>query len=84
LCYSPDFDPLARQPGLGERSDISATLLSLARYCAILAADLVAATVTLDKQRAESVLCLLTGIAALIAAELIGYDLGCLRLPGYG
>ena len=63
--------------------DISATLLSLARYCAILAAAFVTATVTLDKQRAESVLSLLTGTAALIAAELIGYDLGYLRLPGY-
>jgi hypothetical protein len=72
------------QPFVGAISlDISATLLSLARYCAILAAALVAATVTLDKQRAESVLSLLTGIAALIAAELIGYDLGCLRFPGY-
>src|SRR5258708_1776168 len=72
------------QPFVGAISlDIGATLLSLARYCAILAAVFVTATVTLDKQRAESVLSLLTGIAALIAAELIGYDLGYLRLPGY-
>jgi hypothetical protein len=72
------------QPFVGAISlDISATLLSLARYCAILAAAFVTATVTLDKQRAESVLTLLTGIAALIAAELIGYNLGYLRLPGY-
>src|ERR1700730_6113717 len=63
--------------------DISVTLLSLARYCAILAAAFVTATVTLNKHRAESVLYLLMGIAALIAAELIGYDLGYLRLPGY-
>src|SRR5882672_1753886 len=63
--------------------DISATLLSLARYCAILAAAFVTAAVTLNKQRAESILFLLTGIAALIAAQLIGYDLGYLRLPGY-
>jgi hypothetical protein len=63
--------------------DISATLLSLTRYCAILAAAFVTATVALNKQRAGSVLSLLTGIAALIAAELIGYDLGYLRLPGY-
>jgi len=63
--------------------DISATLLSLARYCAILAAAFVTTTVTLNRQRAESVLSWLTGIAALIAAELIGYDLGYLRLPGY-
>jgi hypothetical protein len=63
--------------------DISATLLSLTRYCAILAAAFVTATVALDKRRARSVLSLLTGIAALIAAELIAYDLGYLRLPGY-
>jgi hypothetical protein len=63
--------------------DISATLLSLASYCAILAAAFVTATVTLHKQRAESILSLLTAIAALIAAELIGYDLGYLHLPGY-
>jgi len=72
------------QPFVGAISlDISATLLSLARYCAILAAAFVTATVTLDKQRAKSVLSLLTAIAALIAAELVGYDLGYLRLPGY-
>ena len=72
------------QPFVGAISlDISATLLSLARYCAILAAAFVTATVTLDKQRAERVLTLLTGIATLIAAELIGYNLGYLRLPGY-
>jgi hypothetical protein len=63
--------------------DVSATLLSLARYCAILAAAFVTATVALNRQHAGSVLFLLTGIAALIAAELIGYDLGYLRLPGY-
>jgi hypothetical protein len=63
--------------------DISATLLSLARYCAVLGAAFVTATVTLKKQCAENVLTLLTGIAALIAAELIGYDMGYLRLPGY-
>ena len=63
--------------------DIGATLLSLARYCAILAAAFVTATVALNRQRAENVLSLLTGTAALIAAELIGYDLGYLRMPGY-
>jgi hypothetical protein len=63
--------------------DISATLLSLARYCSVLAAAFVTATVALKKQRAGSVLSLLTGIAALIAAELIGCDLGYLHFPGY-
>jgi hypothetical protein len=63
--------------------DIGATLLSLARYCAGLAAAFVTAAVALDTQRAESVLSLLTAVAALIAAELIGFDLGYLRLPGF-
>ena len=72
------------KPFVGAMSlDIGATLLSLARYCAILAAAFVTATVALNRQRAENVLSLLTGTAALIAAELIGYDLGYLHLPGY-
>jgi hypothetical protein len=96
VAGAPDFDALSRQPGLGERGHgfgpavgwghksghrrnvtFSRTLLR------ILAAAFVTAAVTLDKQRAKSVLSLLTAIAALIAAEPIGYDLGYLRLPGY-
>jgi len=72
------------QPFVGAISlDIGATLLSFGHYCAILAAAFVTATVTLNKQRAGSVLSLLTGIAALIATELIAYELGYLRFPGY-
>jgi hypothetical protein len=63
--------------------DIGATLLSFGHYCAILVAAFITATVALNKQRAGSILSLLTGIAALIAAELIAYELGYLRLPGY-
>jgi hypothetical protein len=63
--------------------DIGATLLSLANYCAALAAAFIAAAITLNRQRAESVLSLLTAIATLIAAELIGFDLGYLRFPGF-
>jgi hypothetical protein len=63
--------------------DIGATLLSLAHYCAGLAAAFMAAAVTLTKQRAESVLSLLTAVAALIAAELIAFDLGYLHMPGF-
>ena len=71
------------KPFVGAMSlDIGATLLSLNRYCAVLAAAFVTATITLNRQRAENVLSLLTGTAALIAAGLIGYDLGYLRLPG--
>jgi hypothetical protein len=72
------------KPFVGAMSlDIGATLHSLARYCAILGAALVTVAVTLNKQRAESILSLLTGIAALIATGLIGYDLGYVRFPGY-
>jgi hypothetical protein len=64
--------------------DIGATLVSLARYCSVLAAAFVTAAITLSKPRAEKVLSFLAGIAALIAAGLIGYDVGYLRLAGYG
>ena len=63
--------------------DIGAALLSLAHYCAALAAAFIAAAVTLNRQRAESVLSLLTAIAALISAQLIGFDLGYLHLPEF-
>jgi hypothetical protein len=63
--------------------DIGATLLALARYSVCVAAAFVAAAVTLSKPRAESVLSLVTAIAALIAAELIGFDLGYLHFPGF-
>jgi hypothetical protein len=63
--------------------DIGATLVSLAHYCAALAAAFIAAAVTLNRQRAESVLSLLTAIATLIAAELIGFDLGYLHFSGF-
>jgi hypothetical protein len=63
--------------------DIGTTLLALARYCACLAAAFVAAAVTLNKARAESILSLLTAVATLIAAGLIGFDLGYLHLPGF-
>ena len=63
--------------------DIGATLLSLARYCTVLATAFVAATVALDRQRAKHLLSLLTAIAALIAAELIAFDLGYIGFPGF-
>src|SRR6202790_2191406 len=67
------------KPFVGAMSlDIGGTLLSLARYCASLATAFVTATVTLDKQRADSVLSLLTAVAALIAAGLIGLVRGYL------
>jgi uncharacterized membrane protein len=56
--------------------DIGATLLSLAWYGAVLATACVTAAVTLDRQHAKTVLTLMTAVAALIAAELICFDLG--------
>src|ERR1700730_11988909 len=45
------------KPFVGAMSlDIGATLLSLARYCAILATAFITATVTLNRQRAENIL----------------------------
>jgi hypothetical protein len=58
--------------------DIGATLLALARYCCVLGAAIIAAAVALNRQRAESLLWLLTAIATLIATGLIGFDLGYL------
>jgi hypothetical protein len=63
--------------------DIGATLLSLARYCTVLATAFVAATVAIDKQRAKDLLSLLTAITTLIAAELIAFDLGYIGFLGF-
>ncbi|UTD27948.1 hypothetical protein [Bradyrhizobium sp. WD16] len=56
--------------------DIGATLLSLAQYCAVIAAALVTAAIALDRQRAESILYILLAISALVAARQIAQDLG--------
>ncbi len=63
--------------------DTGAALLSLAHYCAALAAALVAAAVALNRQRAENILLFLSMIAAVIAAGLIGVELGYLSSPGF-
>lgn len=61
------------KPFLGAISlDIGATLLCVTRYSLMLAVAVVTAATTLDRQRAEIVLYLLTAAAALIAAGLIG------------
>jgi hypothetical protein len=54
--------------------DIGATLLSLAQYCAVVAAALVTAGVTLDRQRAAQVLNILVVIATLIATRQIALE----------
>src|SRR6185437_6565620 len=63
--------------------DIGATLLVLADYCACVGVACVSAAVTLDKSRAENVLSLLTVVATLIAAELIGSDFGYFGLSNF-
>jgi hypothetical protein len=63
--------------------DIGGTLLSLAHYCTSLAAAFVTAAVSLNKQRAGSVLSLLAAIATLITVEKMAFDLGYLRWLGF-
>jgi hypothetical protein len=58
--------------------DVGATLLSLARYCAVIAAALVTAAITLDRQRARHVLYILMVITALVAARQIAQELALL------
>jgi hypothetical protein len=58
--------------------DVGATLLSLAQYCAVIAAALVTAAVTLDRQRARHVLYILMVITALVAARQIAQELALL------
>src|SRR4051812_46163511 len=72
------------KPFLGSVTlDIGATLLSFARYSAVLACAFITAAVTLDKTRAQRVLNLLAGVAVLIAVELISFELGYLHLLAY-
>lgn len=54
--------------------DIGATLLSLAQYCAVVAAAFVTAAVALDRQRAKHILYILVIIAALVVARQIALD----------
>jgi hypothetical protein len=51
--------------------DIGATLLSLAQYCAVLAAALVTTAVALDRQRAAQILYILVVAATLVAARQV-------------
>lgn len=59
--------------------DIGATWLCLARYFLVVAIAIITTAVTLDRQRAEAILFLLTAAAVSIAAGLIVSDLGYLR-----
>jgi hypothetical protein len=61
--------------------DIGATLLSLVQYCAVVAAALVTAAVTLDRQRAKHILFILVVIATLVAARQIPREAACPTLP---
>ena len=51
--------------------DVGATLLSLAHYCAVVAAALVTTAIALDRQRAMQILYILTAIMARAAARQI-------------
>ncbi|MGY3411099.1 hypothetical protein ACVWZV_007212 [Bradyrhizobium sp. GM5.1] len=52
--------------------DMGATMLSLAQYCAVLAAALVTAVITLDRYRAAQVLHILLSIATIATAMWFG------------
>lgn len=54
--------------------DTGATMLSLAQYCAVLAAALVTAVITLERNRAAQVLHLLLSIAVIATAMWLGKE----------
>jgi hypothetical protein len=54
--------------------DIGDTLLSLARYCAVIAVALIAAAVALDRERAAHILYILVVIATLVATRQIALE----------
>jgi len=54
--------------------DIGATLLSLAHYCAVLAAAVVATALALDRQRAAQILQILVVAATLVAARQVALE----------
>jgi hypothetical protein len=56
--------------------DTGATLLALARYLCLAGIVLLATAVGLERQRAGGMLVLLTGVATLIAAELVASHFG--------
>lgn len=60
--------------------DIGATLLSLAQYSLIVSVAIISTAVSLDRQRAEIILLLLTASAVTIAAGLVAIDLGYFRV----
>jgi hypothetical protein len=65
------------QPIAGSISiDLGATLLSLSRYLCFSGIVILSTSVTLERRRAALILPLLTAVTALIAAELMSYDLG--------
>lgn len=64
--------------------DIGETLLGFGRYSLTLAVAIVATAVALDRQRARAILYFMTAAAALIAAGLIGLDLGFSRFTDLG
>jgi len=64
--------------------DVGATLLSLAQYCAVIAAALVTAAITLDRQRAQQALYILMVITALVAARQIAQELTLLDRASLG
>lgn len=56
--------------------DTGATLLSILRYCAVLATAIIAAALTLERPSAGRMLYLLTAVGALVAGVQIARELG--------
>jgi len=61
--------------------DVGATLTALAQYCAVVAAALVTAAVSLDRHRAAQTLFILVAIATLIAGWQIALELTTVNNP---
>jgi hypothetical protein len=64
--------------------DVGATVLAFARYSQMVAIMLLSAALALDRRRAEGILILLTAAAALIAAEVVLFDLGYFQTLDFG
>jgi len=64
--------------------DVGATLLSLAQYCAVVAAAIVSAAVTLDRRRAKHVFYALVAVTTIVATQRVALEVISSDLPIVG
>src|SRR5262249_27411497 len=64
--------------------DVGATLLSLAQYCAVVAAAIVSAAVTLDRRRAKHVFYALVAVTTIVATQQVALEVISSDLPIVG